>query len=199
MTTQYLGLKQASAAFVLAACVCVPQTAEALCITYRPPSGGVRLWATGGSYGFKELTKPGEDLPTGRLFRLSPAGQEQIVWERTLVDLPKQVLFSPDLKTVVTVGGGCNTDEKHALVLYGPDGRVVADLTFYDIVPLKQSAGKVTVSSVGIHWADGTRFAFENDSSLRNHFVITFPGGSQSRIDYTTGKVVGGESLEVKP
>ena len=142
MAPRYSDLKHALVAVVLAACVCVPQMAEALCVRFDPPSGGVgvRLWAAGGNYGFNETTRAGE-RPIGRLFRFSPAGQEETVWERTLVDFPNQVLFSPDLRTVVTVGGGCYIEEKHALVLYGPDGRIVADLTFYDIVPLKQSAG----------------------------------------------------------
>lgn len=63
--------------------------------------------------GFTLTSVPGNGRPAG-CFASVPAGREQTVWERTLVDIPNQVLFSPDLRTVVTVGGGCNTDENHS-------------------------------------------------------------------------------------
>ena len=149
-------------------------------------------------YGFR-LTKPaGEEPPIGSLFRLSPKGQEQTVWERTLPNIPNLVLFSADLRTVATIDSACSGERKHALMLYGADGRVVADFAFDDIVPEKQWAGRVMVSSAGIYWAEGTRFAFEPDFSLK-HFVISFPAGGQIRLDYTTGRIVSSDGVEVRP
>ena len=198
VATHCLRLKHVILAIVLVACVSVPHIAQARCISYDPALGAVRLWAVGGPYGFRLTKPPGQRPPVGRLFRLSPAGQEQTVWERTLANIPNLVLFSSDLRTIATVDSACSGDRKHALVLYGSDGRVVADYAFDDIVPEKQWPGRVVVSSAGIYWSEGTQFTFEPDFSLR-HFVITFPAGDQIRIDYTTGRVLAGDGLEVRP
>jgi len=198
MATQGLRLKHAILAVCFVACVSVPDIAQARCISYDPALGAVRLWASGGPHGFRLTKPPGEKPPVGRLFRLSPAGQEQIVWERTLPNIANLVLTSVDLRSVATVDSACSTERKHALVLYGADGRVVADYAFDDVVPEKRWAGRVAVSSAGIYWADGTQFAFDPDLSLR-HFVITFPAGDQIRIDYTTGRIVATDGLQVRP
>ena len=77
MATQHVGLRHATVAAVLVACMSVPYMAEARCISYDPALGGVRLWAAGGAYGFR-LTKPaGEEPPIGSLFRLSPKGRSK--------------------------------------------------------------------------------------------------------------------------
>ena len=198
MATHCLHLKHAILAAFVVACVSVPDIAQARCISHDPALGATRLWATGGPHGFRLTKPPGEKPPVGRLFRLSPAGQEQIVWERTLPNIANLVLISLDLRSVATVDSACSAERKHALVLYGGDGRVVADYAFDDIVPEKQWAGRVAVSSAGIYWAEGTRFAFEPDFSLR-HFIITFPAGDQIRIDYTTGQIVAVDGLQVRP
>src|SRR5688572_28199513 len=126
MATQSVRLKHPILAVFFVACVSVPHIAQARCISYDPALGAVRLWATGAAHGFRLTKPPGEKPPVGRLFRLSPAGQEQMMWERTLPNIPNLVLTSLDLRTVATVDTACNAERKHALVLYGPEGRVVA-------------------------------------------------------------------------
>ena len=81
----------------------------------------------------------------------------------------------------------------------GADDIVVANHAFDDIVPEKQWAGKVAVTHDGIRWVEGTQFTFDSSPSLENYFVITFPSRIQIRIDRTTGHVVAGEGVEVKP
>jgi hypothetical protein len=185
-------------AFLLVAYVSVPSAAQARCISYDPALGAVRLWASGGPFGFRLTKPPGEKPAVGRLFRLSPAGQEQKIWERTLPNIPNLVLFSTDLRTVATVDSACSAAPMHALVFYRADGRVLSDYAFDDIVPEKQWAGRVSVSTAGVHWSEGTRFGFEPDFSLRE-FLITFPAGDFIRIDYMTGRIVARDGVTVKP
>ena len=89
------------------------------------------------TYGLKLLPNPQKpNAPaTGELFRLTASGQTPVVWRSVLRNHPLEVYVSPrgDVITLDTYAG--DSSGRHALVIYGRAGQVLADLSISEVVP----------------------------------------------------------------
>lgn len=85
-----------------------------------------------GSYGFKYLPKTaaGAQESWGELFQLQTDGTLKTLWKHSLVNTPARVLVSPRGQVVTLDNWGGQGSPAHAVVIYDPVGKVVADLSY---------------------------------------------------------------------
>jgi hypothetical protein len=187
----------------LLAVLLVADSVSARCINMA----GVSVYASADAqYGFT-LTKTGGVFPdsityapaaTGRLFTFDIDARERVVWERVMVTpLHGEIQIAPTKYvvengklaarvSVVALDGYCNGGASHALVLYGPQGQVLADYRLEELLSMDQMKN-VEMTSIGPMWREGAQTSF--DQSL-NAFVIRFKSGDVLRVDLETGRIL---------
>ncbi|WP_278911786.1 hypothetical protein [Deinococcus wulumuqiensis] len=90
-----------------------------------------------GSYGFKFLPKAvgGSSAKEswGELFQLQADGTLKTLWKHPLVNTPARVLIGPRGHVVTLDNWGGENGTMHAVVIYDPTGKVVADLNYSQV------------------------------------------------------------------
>ena len=119
------------------------------------------------AYGFKVLpTSPTfETSATGELFRLAPDGMTPTVWRGMLRNLPLNAYITPrgQVVTVDTYAG--DRQGRHALVIYDPKGKVLADLTYAEVVRGKVEHPRFQVGGISgpfLSQAYAVKFTYES-------------------------------------
>ncbi|MDO4246037.1 MAG: hypothetical protein Q4C89_08450 [Deinococcus sp.] len=107
--------------------------------SYAPPRPSI-VGTDYGSYGFKFLPQ-GVDKATasaraswGELFQLQADGTLKTLWKHNLVNTPGRILISPRGHVVTLDNWAQEGSPAHAVVIYDPHGKLVADLKFSQVV-----------------------------------------------------------------
>ena len=150
---------------------------------------GARIFGSAfGDYGF---TLTFGATPTnrarGELFTHRSSGQRQSIWRATLVNVPASVYVSELDDTVITVDTACRFGFEHAVVVYGPRGRVLSDYALEQLLSPAEIKDHVRRTVSWRLWTEGTRFEFDME---RPEFVISLPWGRIIRIGLATGHIL---------
>lgn len=129
------------------------------------------------------------------LFRPGSNGASIPVWKWKLVNLPQQVLISGNRAaavSVVTLDTYARLGFEHALVVYGPQGKLLADYRLEDLLT-PQELARVPASVSSRFWTEERVFRF-TDYGRVPHLVIrrasdTNQTGRAIRINLQTGKL----------
>lgn len=89
------------------------------------------------TYGFKVLPeqKSFTAPARGELFRLTATGETPVVWRGVLRNHPLKVYVGPQGHVITLDTYGGDQRGRHALVIYSPEGQVVADLSVAQVAP----------------------------------------------------------------
>jgi hypothetical protein len=120
------------------------------------------------------------DNATGVLILRDKDGKEKTAWERKLVNLPHQAFVSDHTNHVVTIDTYARLGGQHSLVVYGKDGKVLADYQLEDLLTREDIRRHVTQTVSSRWWASGAKCAF---SAEGNEFVATLSWGKVIKID----------------
>lgn len=141
-----------------------------------------RIFASAwGAYGFKVLEPRFLKDSLGELFRLDQDGSVVVVWRARLVNVPHQVFVSEDGQRVVTIDTYGRLGDKHAVVVYDANGKVLLDCGIDEVLTPIEAALFVDRSVSSFHWAKHCEFRFTGKSG---HFQITFkwPDDAESLV-----------------
>lgn len=107
--------------------------------------------------------------------------KERMVWTTKLVNeiAPVRAFVRNDGRFVVTLDEFRRGGARHALVVYGADGKLVKEFGLADLL-VRADWKHVKVRKRDIEWLTGARFAFEQKPA---QFVIKSRWGRQIRID----------------
>jgi hypothetical protein len=106
-------------------------------------------------------------------------GRQKTVWQRKLVNLPHQAFVCDHSDHVVTIDTYARLGYQHTLVLYGKDGKVLADYQLEDLLSEEEIRRHVVRTISSQRWADG-KFGFSSDGK---EFVAQLGWGKVIRID----------------
>jgi hypothetical protein len=150
-----------------------------------------------GFYGFRVTPpQPGSrsaapsPSPFGRsqavLFKPGADGKDVVFWKRELVNAPHRALVTDDGKYAVTLDTWGRVGFEHSLVIYGEQGRIVADLNLEALLSREAIANHV-VRSVSSRWwlREGSVTFDENSETL----TIALKWGTVLRVTLATGAV----------
>ena len=107
--------------------------------SYAPPRP-LLVGSEWGGYGFKFLPQgvnpasASAKATRGELVQLQPGGSLKTLWKRALVNTPSRVLLSPRGHVVTLDNWAGYGSPKHAVVVYSPQGKVTADLTYAQVM-----------------------------------------------------------------
>lgn len=107
--------------------------------TYVPPRP-LLVGSDFGDYGFKFLPRGVNTSSAsareswGELVQLQADGSVKSLWKRQLVNVPSRILISPSGHVVTLDNWAGAGSPAHAVVIYDPSGRVVADLSFSQVI-----------------------------------------------------------------
>jgi hypothetical protein len=146
---------------------------------YRSASGGYvfRVVPTEANW-----FKPAE----GTLVSRDRDGKETVVWRKQLVNLPNQAFVADDGRHVVTIDSYARLGYQHVLVLYGAEGKLLADYELEDLLKPEEIRDRVMTTVSSRHWAGDTKFAFGRDDK---ELTITLKWGRTITLDPATGKL----------
>ncbi|MCH8807072.1 MAG: hypothetical protein IH986_13410 [Planctomycetes bacterium] len=113
--------------------------------------------------------------------------KERMVWTTKLVNeiAPVRAFVRNDGRFVVTLDEFRRGGARHALVVYGADGKLVREFGLADLL-VRADWKHVKVRKRDIEWLTGARFAFEQKPA---QFVIKSRWGRQIRIDLERPRV----------
>lgn len=139
------------------------------------------------TYGFKVLpdSKKFSAPARAELFRLTATGETPVVWRGTLRNHPLEVYVSSrgHVITLDTYGG--DQRGRHALVIYSPKGKVVADLSFSQVVPGDPSYAKFSLGVSGLFLTKGFQAKFVYYD--KPYFALRDAEGKGPVFDLDTG------------
>jgi hypothetical protein len=115
----------------------------------------------------------------GTLVLHGKQGKDRTLWQRKLVNLPHQAFVSDHSDHVVTIDTYGRLGYQHSLVLYGKDGKVLADYQLEDLLSDEESRRHVVRTASSQRWANG-KFGFSADGK---EFVARLDWGKVIRID----------------
>lgn len=107
--------------------------------SYVPPRP-LLVAADWGDYGFKFLPQSVNNASAsaraswGELFQLQADGTLKTLWKHGLVNTPGRILISPRGHVVTLDNWAGHGSPAHAVVIYDPAGKVMADLKFSQVV-----------------------------------------------------------------
>ena len=159
--------------------------------TYAPP----RLLLVGldfGDYGFKFLPR-GVNASNararecwGELVQLQADGSLKSLWKHRLVNVPSRILISPSGHVVTLDSWAGAGSPAHAVVIYSPSGRIVADLSFSQVIT-RPGACPACMSMDGPFLSGQYRPKF-NMYGDGWFLVLRNTGGQGPTISLTTGQ-----------
>jgi hypothetical protein len=129
----------------------------------------------------------------GTLIEIQDGFRERRVWRARLLNTPSQVIVAGGRHSVITIDTACRFGAEHSVVVYGADGRVVADLNLERLLTVEELGDRILHSPDGRFWAEKAQFGF--DQRMEN-FMITFQWGRSISIHLKTGQI---ESSPSKP
>jgi hypothetical protein len=144
--------------------------------------------APGGTFGFKvipDFHARADAQARGVLFTLDETGREIVVWDKPLVNTPARVIVQGDGKHIVTVDTYQQFGSDHALVIYGEQGKVVADFKLEDLLTQDEIDKNVSKTVAFRYW---TEKADVHTVPEFNRVDITLAWGRTIKINLTTGK-----------
>lgn len=147
-----------------------------------------------GRFGFKMLPRSS----TGILFSIDDDGKDQVVWKKTLVNIPLRVFISGDGKRVVTVDTYADLGRKHSLVVYNEKGAVLADYELEDFLTDVEIRDRVPTSSPNRWWADEATFKFRLEGRDLQFFDVQLKWGKLIVVDLPTGDFVDSQQPAAK-
>src|SRR5580765_801091 len=132
--------------------------------TWIPPRPQIFASSTG-AYGFKVQppsppVRPLHGQSQGILFALAQDRSETVIWTGELVNIPVRAVVSDDGKYVVTLDTWFRAGYEHCLVIYGEQGRVVADFDLEALLSRDEIANKVEQTFSSRNWLTGARVEF---------------------------------------
>jgi hypothetical protein len=154
-----------------------------------------------GSYAVKRLCERPWTSARLVLFRLNDAGEEITVWTRDLLHVPHRLLVS-DRGWVVGVDEWGRLGYNHALVVWDPSGKQVADYRLEQLLSPGDIREHCAISTSSRRWATDARFRFEHqgrggsDAKPEGHdrLVMTLSWGQRLTFDLRTGALVAPET-----
>lgn len=127
----------------------------------------------------------------GELVQLLPTGDLKSLWKRGLPDLPHRVFLSPQGHVVLDTYAG-HGQGKHALVIYHPQVRLVADYDFNTLVPNVNDRNRCGYMMSGPSLS-GVYDVKWTDYASVPHLALRDPGGGPT-FDLVTGKLKTGRN-----
>ena len=127
----------------------------------------------------------------GVFFALDEDGKEKVIWRAKLVNIPNRAILVESGKYVVTLDSWRSVGFDHCLVVYGENGKVIADFKLEDLLTAKEIevlSGEVTYRP----WAD-KEFAEFEDRSREDELIIRMKHKGWAkviRLSLSTGKLV---------
>src|SRR5207237_8677063 len=113
-------------------------------------------------------------------------GKQTVLWGKELVNLPHQAFVADDGRHVVTVDSYARLGYQHVLVLYGAEGKRLADYELEDLLTREEIRSKVVQTVSSRWWAGDTKFAFGPDGK---DFTLALKWGRTIRLDLATGRL----------
>jgi len=118
----------------------------------------------------------------------------QVLWRGKLVNewAPRRVLVAGDGRHVVTIDDWLHGGRQHALVIYGPQGKLVRDLALSDLLE-PDEIKHLERGKFGLEWTGGAKFRFSRDHKV---LFIRCGWGKLKVIDLASGAVQGKQGKE---
>ncbi len=164
--------------------------------SYAPPRP-LLVGTDYGSYGFKFLPQ-GVDRATasaraswGELFQLQADGTLKTLWKHGLVNTPGRILISPRGHVVTLDNWAGHGSPAHAVVIYDPQGKLVADLKFSQVIPDAKACPRCGAQSMdGPFITGGYKASFTSYGTADEWFlVLRDEAGKGPSISLKTGKL----------
>jgi len=113
----------------------------------------------------------------------------QVLWRGKLLNewAPRRALVAGDGRHVVTIDDWLHGGRQHALVIYGPEGKLVRDLELSDLLQ-PDEIKHLERGKLGLEWTGGAKFRFSRDHKV---LFIRCGWGKLKVIDLATGAVQG--------
>ena len=92
-----------------------------------------------------------------------------------------------DFGAVVTIDNYCATEPKHAVVIYGPKGVILADHSLDALLTRQEIDGATRGAMGSVLWTADVRFAYSPD---RRHLLLMHKLGRVVKLSLDTGRVV---------
>lgn len=128
--------------------------------------------------------------PFGRsqavLFKPGPDGKDVVVWKRELVNVPHRALVTDGGKYVVTLDTWGRVGYAHSVVIYGEQGKLIADHDLEALLSRDEITERVQHSVSSRWWLREATTTF-NDRG--DELIITLKWGKVLRVDLATGKI----------
>jgi hypothetical protein len=130
-------------------------------------------------------------------FTLDERGEEKVIWRAKLVNIPLRVMLAESVKSgkkvryVITLDGWARIGQEHCLVVYGENGKVIADFKLEDLLTAKEIETLPTEAS-GPGWSDPSVATFEDRSRGYDELVIRMKHKGWAkvlRLTLSTGKL----------
>jgi len=118
----------------------------------------------------------------------------QVLWRGRFLNewSPRRALVAGDGRHVVTIDDWVHGGRRHALVIYGPDGKLVRDLALSDLLE-PDEIKHLERGKFGLEWTGGAKFRFSRDHKV---LFIRCGWGKLKVIDLNTGTVQGKRGKE---
>lgn len=118
----------------------------------------------------------------------------QVLWRGKLLNewAPRRVLVAGDGRHVVTIDDWSHGGRQHALVIYGPEGKLVRDLALSDLLE-PDEIKHLKRRKLRLEWTGGAKFRFSRD---HKRLFIRCGWGRLKVIDLATGAVQGKQGKE---
>jgi len=122
------------------------------------------------------------------LFKPGAEGKDAAIWKRELVNVPHRAIVTDDGKYVVTFDTWGRVGFEHSLVIYGEQGKLVADHPLEALLSRAEIAERVQHSVSSRWWLRDATTSF-NDRN--DELTITLKWGKVLRVALATGTVTG--------
>lgn len=162
--------------------------------SYVPPRPLV-VAADWGDYGFKFLPQSVNNASAsaraswGELFQLQADGTLKTLWKHALVNTPGRILVSPRGHVVMLDNWAGHGSPAHAIVIYDPHGKLVADLKFSQVVTDPKACPRCG-SMDGPFITGGYRASFTSYGNADEWFlVLRDDKGKGPTVSLKTGKL----------
>lgn len=118
---------------------------------------------------------------------------EQELWRTKLINMPRMAYVSNNRQAVITIGNWGQPQDKHAVVVYGAQGEMLADYSPQDLLPSKLLAQLKTAvhcpgsESIASLWLYQAKFSLPYDDLFTIVYRDHSGGVSDIGIDLKTG------------
>jgi hypothetical protein len=128
----------------------------------------------------------------GVFFTLDENAKEKVIWRSKLVNIPSRAIMVESGKYVITLDSWRSAGFDHCLVVYGENGKVIADFKLEDLLTAKEIEG-LPASVTHRSWSDKDIAEFEDRSREEGKLIIRMKYNGWAkviRLSLSTGKLV---------